>query len=104
MLSHFHFSDSNISLCSFFGLILKGIEFQDCQIIETDFTNALLENAKFSYCNLEKSLFVGCNFKNADFLGSYNFVIDPKFNKFGKTKFSRENCIGLLQHLDIEIE
>lgn len=104
LLSHFNFSDCSISLCSFYGLKLKGISFQDCRIIETDFSNAYLENAKFSYCDLEKSSFVRCNLSHADFTGSYNFAIDPTLNKFRKTKFSRENSIGLLQHLDIEID
>jgi uncharacterized protein YjbI with pentapeptide repeats len=104
LLSHFKFSDCSISLCSFYGLKLKGISFQDCKIIETDFSNAYLENAKFSYCDLEKSIFVRCNLWNADFIGSYNFAIDPTLNKFKKTKFSRENSIGLLQHLDIIID
>lgn len=103
MLSHFNFYDCSISLCSFFGLKLKWVSFQDCKIIETDFSNAYLENAKFSYCDLTKSTFVRCNLKNANFIGSYNFAIDPTLNKFGKTKFSRENSIWLLQHLDIEI-
>lgn len=104
LLSHFNFYDCNISLCSFFWLTLKGTSFQDCNVVETDFTNAYLENAKFSYCDLEKSIFVRCNLKNTDFIGSYNFAIDPTLNKFWKTKFSRENSIGLLQHLDIEME
>lgn len=104
MLSHFNFSDCAISLCSFFGLTLKGASFQDCKVIDSDFTGAYLENAKFSYCDLEKSIFVRCNLKNTDFIGSYNFAIDPTLNKFGKTKFSRENSIWLLLHLDIEID
>jgi uncharacterized protein YjbI with pentapeptide repeats len=104
LLSHFNFSDCAISLCSFFWLTLKSVSFQDCKVIECDFSNAYLENAKFSYCDLEKSIFVRCNLKNADFIGSYNFAIDPTLNKFGKTKFSRENSIGLLQHLDIDID
>lgn len=103
LLSHFNFYDCSISLCSFYGLTLKWTHFEDCKIIETDFSNTYLENAKFSYCDLLKSIFVRCNLKNTDFTGSYNFAIDPTLNKFGKTKFSRENSIGLLQHLDIEI-
>lgn len=104
MLSHFNFYDCNISLCSFFWLSLKWTSFEDCQVIETVFTNTHLENANFSYCDLEKSTFTRCNLTNTDFRGSYNFSIDPTINKLKKTKFTRENSIWLLSHLDIEVE
>jgi hypothetical protein len=42
--------------------------------------------------------------KKTNFIGSYNFSIDPTINKLNKTKFSRENCIGLLSNLNILID
>lgn len=103
-LSNFNFYDCNISLSSFYGLNLKNISFEDSEIKETDFTNTNLENSNFNYCNLEKSIFSNTNLKNTNFIWSYNFTIDPNLNKLVKTKFSRENCIGLLNYLDIIID
>ncbi len=103
LLSHFQFHDSQLSLCTFFGLNLKGTIFQDCKILECNFTNAYLENAVFEYCDLEKSIFLWCNFKNANLIWSHSFSINPENNKLHKTKFSREYCEGLLHHLDIKL-
>ena len=83
---------------------LKNTNFDDCEIKESDFNNSDLENANFNYCNLEKSLFVNCNLKKTNFIWSYNFSIDPNNNKLNKTRFSRENCIWLLNNFDIIID
>jgi len=103
-LSNFHFNDCNIILSLFYWINLKNTEFNDCEIKESDFSNCNLENVNFNYCNLEKSIFVNCDLKNTNFIWSYNFSIDPTINKLNKTKFSRENCIGLLANLDIIID
>jgi len=103
-LSNFNFSDCNISLSSFYWLNLKNTTFDDCIIKESDFNNADLENVNFNYCDLEKSMFVNCNLRKTNFIWSYNFCINPNANKLNKTKFSRENCIGLLSDLDIIID
>jgi len=103
-LSNFSFDDCNISLASFYWVNLKNTNFNDCEIKESDFNNADLENVNFNYCDLEKSIFVNCNLKKTNFIWSYNFSIDPTINKLNKTKFSRENCLGLLSNLNIIIE
>lgn len=103
-LSHFSFSDCNISLSSFYWVNLKNTIFNDSEIKETDFTNSNLENASFNYCDLEKSIFSNTNLKNTSFIWSYNLSIDPTRNKLSKTKFSRENALWLLSYLDIVIE
>ena len=103
-LSNFNFTDCNISLSSFYWMNLKNTDFNDCEIKEIDFNNTNLENVNFNYCDLEKSIFANCNMKKTSFIGSYNFSIDPTINKFNKTKFSKENCIWLLNNLDIIID
>lgn len=103
-LANFNFSDCNISLSSFYWMSLKNTNFNDCEIKESDFNNTDLENVKFNYCDLEKSIFSNCNMKNTSFIWSYNFSIDPTINKLNKTKFTRENCLWLLNNLNIIIE
>lgn len=103
-MSNFDFKDCNITLSSFFWLKMKNISFEDSEIKEVDFSNADLENWNFHYCDLEKTTFFNTNLKGVNFTWSYNFSIDPTLNKLWKTKFSRENCLWLLSHLDIIIE
>jgi uncharacterized protein YjbI with pentapeptide repeats len=67
--------------------------------METDLTQAL-----FDHCNLRLAVFMNTNLSQADFLTSYDYVIDPEKNKIKKAIFSLEGVKGLLTKYDIRIK
>jgi fluoroquinolone resistance protein len=82
----------------------KGAKFNDCSLIETDFTEADLTEVQFNNCNLHRAFFNHTVLKNADFRTSYNFIIDPDINNLKKARFSVQGLPGLLAKYDIRIE
>jgi fluoroquinolone resistance protein len=60
-MSETHFYDQNFQSSSLEGAI--GIEFEQCQFKDCDFTKAILKETKFIECE-----FVNCNFSNVDVL------------------------------------
>lgn len=82
----------------------KGAKFNDCSLIETDFTEADLTEVQFNNCNLHRAFFNHTVLKNADFRTSYNFIIDPDINNLKKARFSVQGLPGLLARYDIRIE
>ena len=68
-----------------------------------DFTESDLQNASFSECDLTNSIFDSSNLESCDFLTAKNFVINPANNTIKNATFSKENCFGLLNSLQIKI-
>jgi fluoroquinolone resistance protein len=93
-----------LNFASFYKLILKSTLFENCSIQEVEFSGADLTDSIFDNCDFIYSIFDGTILKNVNFRTSYNFSIDPSRNQLTKAKFSKENCLGLLNHLKIEIK
>lgn len=103
---------------------LFNVEFQDCvldyssfsnkKMLKTKFTNTSLKEVEFIGCDLTQSLFDNCNLQGAifndtqlkevNFLTAYNYSIDPEFNPMKKARFSTQGITGLLDKYDIKIQ
>ena len=88
----------------FYQMELEKMSFKGSEVKDCNFTRADLEEADFRECDLEKTIFSETNLIKTNFKYAFNFAIDPTINKLKKTKFSPENAVLLLSHLDIEID
>ena len=98
------FDTCMLNFASFYKVKLKSTLFSTCTLHEVDFSGSDLTDAMFDGSDFRSSTFDGTILKNANFRTSYNFSIDPSRNQLTKAKFSKENCLGLLDHLKIEIK
>ncbi len=98
------FESCSLNFASFYKVILKATNFSNCSLQEVDFSGTDLTDSTFDNCDFSASIFDGSILKNVNFRTSYNFSIDPSRNQLTKAKFSKENCLGLLNHLKIEIK
>ena len=73
--------------------IAQDLDFSDCELIKSDFSNSDLKGSRFNNCILEKS-----NFSN-----STNYNINPTTNKIKGSNFSYPEAINLLDSFDIII-
>ena len=89
---------------SFYNVQLSKTHFNDCQLKNVDFGEANLSQSYFQHCDLQHTIFDQTNLEKANLTSAYNFNINPNENKIKQAKFSKENCIGLLHHLNIKIE
>ncbi|WP_322970362.1 pentapeptide repeat-containing protein [Faecalibacter sp. LW9] len=111
----------NLEACNKFGLkvkfnhcVLNNSSFYEVQLPKSHFKDCALENVDFAYADFSQAYFENCNLKNAIFdqtnlekanlTSSYNFSINPTQNKIKNAKFSRENCLGLLDIFNVKIE
>ncbi len=97
------FEDCNLTLASFYGLSLKGTIFNNCILVETDYTEADLTQGVFSGCKMQKAIFHQTNLHGADLSTAIEFDINPEHNQLKKTRFGKDNLIGLLKKYDIVI-
>ncbi|MHA7831550.1 MAG: pentapeptide repeat-containing protein [Flagellimonas sp.] len=103
LLISLKFIGCNLSIASFIGMHLPNIEFYNCKLHQTDFTDAHLKQAKFPNCDLENAIFENTNLEQADFTSAINFNIDPSINQMKKTRFNKDELIGLLKKYDIVV-
>ncbi|MFV0156608.1 pentapeptide repeat-containing protein [Empedobacter falsenii] len=111
----------NLEICNQFGLnvffercILNDSTFYQLPLQKSKFIECSLQNVDFSYTDLSHSYFNNCdclnaifdqtNLKQANLKTSYNFRINPNENQLKGAVFSKENIIGLVQHLGLKIE
>lgn len=98
------FHNCTLNFASFYKLTLKSTLFKNCSLHEVDFSGTDLSDSNFDNCDFSASIFDGTILKNVNFRTSFNFSIDPSRNQLTKAKFSKENCLGLLNHLKIDIK
>ncbi|WP_158828789.1 pentapeptide repeat-containing protein [Mucilaginibacter lacusdianchii] len=98
------FTNCNLDYTIFAGKKLKGVKLLNCTLNEADFSEADLTNAVFDQCNLNRTVFNRTILKGANFLTSYNMVIDPEINTMDKAKFSHESLSGLLTKYNLVIK
>ncbi|HEY4540340.1 MAG TPA: pentapeptide repeat-containing protein, partial [Faecalibacter sp.] len=83
---------------------LPKTHFKDCALEHVDFAYADFSQTFFENCNLKNAIFEQTNLEKANLTSSFNFSINPTQNKIKNAKFSKENCIGLLDSFQIKIE
>jgi len=98
------FEGCKLNLSSFYKRSLKRGVFTNCIMHEVDFTDSILTNSSFMNCDLLNAIFENTNLEKADLSTSFNFSIDPEFNRIKKAIFSKEGLIGLLRKYNIIIE
>lgn len=94
---------SILNFASFYKLKLKATKFVHCNLQDVDFSGSDLSDCIFDGSDFRGATFDGTILKHANFRSAYNFSIDPSRNQLAKAKFSKDNCLGLLDHLKIEI-
>ena len=99
----FSFSGCILDYSVFHGKKLKNIRFEDCSLIECDFTQADLMKASFIQCRLDRAVFSRTNLSGADFTSASGFSIDPENNRMTKARFSAGSLAGLLDKYGLVI-
>ncbi len=92
-----------LDLSSFHGMKIPAIQFLDCSMRESDFTETNLTGAVFTATDLHLAIFQQTNLEKADFKGAMNYQINPVQNKIKRAQFSRDGLDGLLVGFDIKI-
>ena len=103
-LLDFTFRHCILNLSSFYGLTLRNQTFNDCKLIEVDFTETDLTQVNFENSHLDRAIFSRTNLQKADFTKALNFDIDPEINQLKHARFSKEGLSGLLSKYNIKIE
>ena len=89
---------------SFYEVQLPKTHFKDCALEHVDFAYADFSQTFFENCNLKNAIFEQTNLEKANLISSFNFSINPTQNKIKNAKFSKENCLGLLDIFNVKIE
>lgn len=97
------FSHCILNASSFFGLSIKPLTMEHCQIKDVDFRNSDLSGADFSHSDLSESQFHHSNINQANFCDATNYSIDVQVNTIDGAKFSRQEALRLLASLNIEL-
>ena len=93
-----------LNYCFFLKNNLKKTMFKDCVIKEASFSESDLSFATFHQCDLLSTVFERNNLECCDFRTAQNYTLNPSDNKIKKAKFSFPGVLGLLSHLNIEID
>lgn len=94
---------SYLQYCTFAGLLMAHTSFKESKIIESRFIDTILKKACFSGTDLAGTTFNNCDLRESDFKDAINYLINPCENKIKKAIFSFPECIGLVKSLDITI-
>jgi uncharacterized protein YjbI with pentapeptide repeats len=98
------FENCVLKLAVFYKTKLKKTRFKNCNLQETDFTEAELTEAVFDNCDLQRAIFHKTNLEKSDFRTSFLYSIDPEVNKIKKARFSGMGLAGLLDKYGIVID
>jgi len=77
----------------------KENEIRRCVFVRTD-----LSEADFADSDLSDSVFQQADLSRVNFVGAYNYAIDPRANILIKARFNLPQAASLLRGLDIIIE
>ena len=97
------FEDCQLAHCSFEKMKLRKTKFIRCQMQQVDFSEADLAQSDFSGSDLSDSVFDQCNLEQVDFREAVGFNIDPERNKMKKAKFRSDMLAGLLGKYRLQI-
>lgn len=104
LLLKMNFDNCIILNCDFSGLPLKGTIFKDCRISESDFIECDLRNANFSGSNFEKVRIEKSDLAAADFSNCSNTSFNISKNRVKDTKISCEDATLLLEILGVIVK
>lgn len=88
---------------SFFGLGLQEVEIKHCKAHDVDFRETDLSEADFTGTDLLHSRFNQTNLTRTDFTDAFHYSIDIYQNSIKGARFSRQEALGLLDSLEIEL-
>ena len=100
----FRFNDCILDHSSFYQLDVRKTVFKNCTMREVDFTESNLSNSVFDHSDLLNAVFERSVLDGTDFRNAEHFSINPNQNQLKKTRFSKDNLMGLLDQLNIVIE
>lgn len=83
---------------------LRKTTFTKCKMQDVHFAGVDMQQAVFDECDLSNAVFERCNLSDSDFRTSHNYAINPSENKVKDARFSYPGVLGLLRHLDIEVD
>jgi fluoroquinolone resistance protein len=99
-----HFDRCQLHMANFSGLSLERTSFLSCSLLDTDFSGANLTEVLFDNCDMERAIFKFSTLAKANFITSYNYIIDPEETPVYKAKFSLHGLAGLLHKYNIIVE
>ncbi|HEX7596977.1 MAG TPA: pentapeptide repeat-containing protein, partial [Polyangia bacterium] len=91
----FSFVGCVMDYCSFAGLALKKVKFEDCRLVEANFAGSNLSEADLSGCDLTGAHFAQTNLTKADLATATGYAISPTSNTVRGLKISLEAAIAL---------
>jgi len=98
------FDNCILNYSSFYQKKIKKTSFKNSELHEVEFSDCDLTGSVFSKCDLMSAKFENTIIEKVDFRTSFNYSIDPDFNRIKKAKFSLTEIAGLLNKYDIEID
>ncbi|WP_320171021.1 pentapeptide repeat-containing protein [Maridesulfovibrio sp.] len=90
--------------CSFSGMNLTKVGFEDCSLRDASFADCKLARIKFDNCDFSGCQFHQTDMSRADFSTSRNYFMNAETNKLTKTCFSLPEAVSLLANLDIVLK
>ena len=82
---------------------LRKVKYNNCRLIEVDFTEANCQNIVFDTCDLSGAIFDHTDLQGSDFTSALSYRIDPTQNKIKGAHFSNNGIEGLLHNFQIKI-
>lgn len=104
LLFSVQFTRCKIELCPFDHMSIPGIQFSDCQLVEVDFSRAIMNKAYFNGSEFDRCIFDDTQLKNADFRETRGLVLNPEFNQLQGAQFNPSGLAGLLTKYRLKIE
>ena len=103
-LNQLQFFDSLLRYSVFQEIECVSISFKNCDLTESDFSQAKIKECLFEGSNLSGVSFTGADLRKGDFRGALNYSIDPQWTKVKGAKFSLPEALSFLQSLEIFVE
>ena len=83
---------------------LKEMKFRGCSIRDAEFADTDLTGAAFDGCDLANTVFTRATLNQADFRTAHNYAINLELNSARKAKFALPGLPGLLSQYNLVIE
>lgn len=98
------FQDCMINSCNFEGNKMANTQFFYCKVKETSFYYCDLSESRFDNTEFQNTTFQDCNLMKSDFTDALGYSINPFNNKLKNARFSLPEAQSFLYFLDIEVE
>ena len=98
------FKECVMMICDFGDLDIKESKFINCKMKEVDFINTNLAGTDFSGSGLLMCKFYNANLEKTNFVGAFDYCINPLDNKLKQAKFSYPEVLSLLAAFEIKVD